>query len=373
MSKQCFEFVSQLTSKKIELQSAINTLDREKQDRQERKKAMMQAEFNRIMLMMKKRDEKVVENIMARAVKATEHLDKIISLGSSVEEDTLQNLRSEVDTSNIEEIISNCKLNVSANHGLLEVTRQKVVDALFLESPVLSPTDFFLQLPEKTKTFQQVSDITQYVELNVFAVSEHIEFTSFLLSNIDVVMDHNDHSLERSVLSLVKEEKATVSSDGGYIRIVLNRPKKGTGVMSVKVFGGNVINSPINHDFGECDVSLWTDTVTNLELSVLDIHERREILNASRHALQQTYISEEEEQDDRCWKIGDVCLARWKYDNIWYNAVISAIKGSKINVHFNDYGNYAEVDDIVYSLEEINKNEMIGGSGGGGGVGGRSH
>ena len=84
MSKQCFEFVSQLTSKKIELQSAINTLDREKQDRQERKEAMMQAEFKRIMLMMKKRDEKVVENIMARAVKATEHLDKIISLGSSV-------------------------------------------------------------------------------------------------------------------------------------------------------------------------------------------------------------------------------------------------------------------------------------------------
>ena len=131
--------------------------------------------------------------------------------------------------------------------------------------------------------------------------------------------------------------------------------------MSIKVFGGNVINSPINHDFGECDVSLWNDTVTNLELSVLDIQERRELLNASRHVLQQTCIEEDEEDEQRCWKVGDVCVARWKYDNVWYNAVVKEIQGPKYTVEFQDYGNEAEVDhdDIVFSLEDICSKELV--------------
>merc|ERR1719186_2190198 len=44
------------------------------------------------------------------------------------------------------------------------------------------------------------------------------------------------------------------------------------------------------------------------------------------------------------WQPGDICLAQWSEDNVWYNAVVEKRNASgSYTVTFTDYGNKEEV------------------------------
>jgi len=43
-------------------------------------------------------------------------------------------------------------------------------------------------------------------------------------------------------------------------------------------------------------------------------------------------------------KEGDVCLARWKEDEVWYNARVETVFPHGVKVMFTDYGNCDEVE-----------------------------
>merc|ERR1719186_345758 len=39
------------------------------------------------------------------------------------------------------------------------------------------------------------------------------------------------------------------------------------------------------------------------------------------------------------WKVGDLCVAKWREDGVWYNSKILGIDNNKVNVLFVEYGN----------------------------------
>jgi hypothetical protein len=44
---------------------------------------------------------------------------------------------------------------------------------------------------------------------------------------------------------------------------------------------------------------------------------------------------------------GDVCIARWSEDNVWYNAVVEEMQGDgSALVNFSDYGNSDQVKNV---------------------------
>merc|ERR1719233_2850827 len=63
----------------------------------------------------------------------------------------------------------------------------------------------------------------------------------------------------------------------------------------------------------------------------------------------------------QCWAPGDLCIARWDEDTVWYNAEVLEVCGSKSLVRFTDYGNEAEVDmgAIVCEVKDIPKDDAI--------------
>jgi len=61
-------------------------------------------------------------------------------------------------------------------------------------------------------------------------------------------------------------------------------------------------------------------------------------------------------ETQRKWKVGDLCVALWNEDQVWYNSKILEIKGEKVLVVFVEYGNedYTTLDQLKPqgSLEE---------------------
>merc|ERR550519_978938 len=45
------------------------------------------------------------------------------------------------------------------------------------------------------------------------------------------------------------------------------------------------------------------------------------------------------DKKEKTWAVGDLCVARWEEDQVWYNSKIIEIHGEKALVRFVDYGN----------------------------------
>merc|ERR1711874_637803 len=46
-----------------------------------------------------------------------------------------------------------------------------------------------------------------------------------------------------------------------------------------------------------------------------------------------------ENQEQKEWKVGDLCVALWNEDLVWYNSEILEIVGERVKVRFVEYGN----------------------------------
>jgi len=67
--------------------------------------------------------------------------------------------------------------------------------------------------------------------------------------------------------------------------------------------------------------------------------------------------STEEASADGLFSVGDVCVAKWAEDGVWYNGVVTAVDAHDYMVMFSDYGNTASVErtHIVRSANAIPK------------------
>jgi len=72
-------------------------------------------------------------------------------------------------------------------------------------------------------------------------------------------------------------------------------------------------------------------------------------------------IHEDHPVSSQCWTPGNLCIARWDEDNVWYNAEVLKDSGSKYLVRFVDYGNEAEVntDAMVSKVNDIPTDDVI--------------
>ena len=105
------------------------------------------------------------------------------------------------------------------------------------------------------------------------------------------------------------------------------------------------------YDVGNCDNVLVHDTY----------HDEFGIKGRGKMHL-------EEKEKRSQWKEGDMCLARWSQDRVWYRAQISGLCNEDVGgpfftavVCFVDYGNEEHVlgQNIVTSLEEVPQGDLV--------------
>jgi len=364
-------------TKRQQLMSAMATLDKDKDSRQEQRRNILLSMVDDALSSLDDVDKDVTTIKKREGFDLMKTLDKAIRLASSVEEESLPSVKKEVDFAAIDDFVQNTQISLNVNDSLFDASRDGLADALFLSTPALHPHHFFLQMPEKNVHFEPVSDKTNFVEMNIFAVKEDVVFNEFVLNNISVELSYSEQSERFSIMHLMKQKQANVSNDGGYVTVTLPRPRDVTGRLSVKVMSANVVGSPIVHNFDSSshDVSVVNGTLGNLDitslnesnLADLDIETRKGmLLNASKHYLDRTVYEDEDSTrldslSAQSWAAGDLCIARWMEDKVWYNAEVLDVDGTAIQVRFRDYGNVAEVDErfVLPRVEEIPEEDLL--------------
>ena len=80
-------------------------------------------------------------------------------------------------------------------------------------------------------------------------------------------------------------------------------------------------------------------------------------------------VEEEEEETtayrtslETAWREGDLCVAQWEEDGLWYRAVIDDIQGDTAAVTFTEYGNsaYTQVKQLMDPDTHINEDGLLG-------------
>merc|ERR1711874_377039 len=71
---------------------------------------------------------------------------------------------------------------------------------------------------------------------------------------------------------------------------------------------------------------------------------------------------ETENQEKKEWRVGDLCVAQWREDMVWYNSEILEIMGERVKVRFVEYGNedYTTVGQLraAGSLDAVEEKEV---------------
>ena len=119
----------------------------------------------------------------------------------------------------------------------------------------------------------------------------------------------------------------------------------------------------VNGTLGNLDIRSLNES----NLADLDIKTRKGMLmNVSKHYLDRTVYEDEvstrlDSLSAQSWAAGDLCIARWMEDKVWYNAEVLEVDGTAIQVRFRDYGNVAEVDErfVLPRVEEIPKEDLL--------------
>ena len=379
MSQEMYSTITLLMKKRQQVEAAMANLDVDKVSRQEKRKEILLSMVEDVIASLDASDKEVVNERKKEGQDLLKTIDRVVNLATSVEEETFPSIKKEIEIAAIDEFVQNSKIDLNANESLLDASRNNLSDAFFLSTQVLNPQILFLQMPEKNIHFEPMSDKTKFVELNIFAVTEDAVFNELLLNSIHVEMEmsHSGQKVGNSIIQLMKEHKATISDDGGYVTVSLDRPTEGTGRLAVKVLGANVVNSPLVHNFGNNvdDASMVDGTLGNLDmtgldesnLAQLDTQTRRDLLfNASKQCLERTVCyggdsTRHGSLSARAWVKGDLCIARWVEDEVWYNAEVLEVCEELIRVKYTDYGNTADVGQhfVLERVEEIPEEDLL--------------
>merc|ERR1711874_100983 len=59
----------------------------------------------------------------------------------------------------------------------------------------------------------------------------------------------------------------------------------------------------------------------------------------SLDAVEEKEVKKEDVTEKKEWKIGDLCVAQWHEDGVWYDSQILEIVGERVKVRFVEYGN----------------------------------
>ena len=118
-----------------------------------------------------------------------------------------------------------------------------------------------------------------------------------------------------------------------------------------------------------------SETLGNLDITErnesnlvnLDMKARQNfLLNVSRHYLDRiVYEDEESSQLDslsaKSWSGGDLCIARWTEEEVWYNTEVLEVDGTAIQVRFRDYGNVGSAVErfLLHRVEDIPEEDLL--------------
>ena len=118
-------------------------------------------------------------------------------------------------------------------------------------------------------------------------------------------------------------------------------------------------------DYGNVDVVNTAEMVCNLSEIPADDDVDENVVREEPKSPSTVVPAGDKEQDSTelksIFKIGDIVLAKWAEDNIWYRASITEIGTASFIVTFIDYGNSASVQlcDVVSQTSDIPKTDEV--------------
>ena len=266
-----------LQVKKSAVEIGVDNLEEGKKVRDIKKKEFLLNEMKQILAKLNEIDKKAVKDLKGDALDfihcVKKMTDEIAILKDSLKtapkldqkeskwKAELITLKARIESLKCEEFVRCLGISVSIQPGTMAAAVEKVSDAILLETPLLSPKHFFLEMPQiKTlQEFQLTNHNPNYVDVRVHIVGEGAPstFSSFLLQKLVMTLDYQvpgDRAGTRvieecSVWSKIEKRKAVVSEDGTCITVQVKRPNYPVGKISIHFLESNIVNSPILHQF----------------------------------------------------------------------------------------------------------------------------
>ena len=283
-----------LRETKRAIEDGVDNLERGKKMRDLKRKEILVAEMKQALATLAETDTKIVKDLKGEAFDMIRSVSKIFEEAKSMEDSLgdnhsldaqkkVESLKDQMRRLGMDEFLRSLDISVSIQPGFMTAAFEKIYDGLYLNSPVLDPRQFFLQIPEKQLNFKTAYDYKHF-DIHIFTANKSLVFTPMVvMHNLQVeVMGQMPEQgqgkmiLEQgSVLSKMEKMKAKISEDGSYVTVQIKRGSDVFGRISVKVLGSNIVNSPILHEFSRChkeikDVSVTNDTLGMFDMTGLD-------------------------------------------------------------------------------------------------------
>ena len=149
MSQEMFSTITLLMKKRQQVEAAMANLDVDKVSRQEKREEILLSLVKNVIASLDASDKEVVNKRKKEGQDLLKAIDRVVTLATSVEEETFPSIKKEIDIAAIYKFVQNSKMDLNAYESLLDASRINLTDAFFLSTQVLNPQILFLQMPEK--------------------------------------------------------------------------------------------------------------------------------------------------------------------------------------------------------------------------------
>ena len=266
-----------LKIKKSAIEVGVDNLEDGQKARDVKRKEHLLREMKQVLTELNKIDREVEKDMKGEAFDFLHSINKITDEIATMKDSLIdpldQNeskwktevnaLKARIVNMECDEFVSCLSISVSIQLGAMAAAVERVSDSIFLETPLLNPKHFFLEMPEKQPlaAFQLAYNNPNYVDVRIHFVGEGSPSTIsfFLLQKLMMTLTcqlpgHGIRVMEDcSVWSKMEKKKAVVSKDGTCITVQLKRPNFTVCKISVHLLGSNIVNSPVLHQFFQND------------------------------------------------------------------------------------------------------------------------
>ena len=273
-----------LQEKKMAIEEASNKLESERKERYEKKKDILMKEMKKALAVMNDTDVQVVHDLQQDTfdmiTTVSEIIEEVDALKESGSIGDIKSLMDKVNGLGLLEFVENLDVSMTIQPSVISSAFEKIADAFVLNSPILKPKMFFLEIPERLPSYQANKFNPSSFEIQIHRGSESITFNPIVLENLMINITCQVPGQDKVVLDVgsvwtrMEKMKARISDDEGHITVQLKRPNNIVGRLSVMVLGSNIVNSPIVHQFcldEEKDPSSHNLTLANDSIGVFDM------------------------------------------------------------------------------------------------------
>ena len=280
--------------KKYEIEAGVDEMEEGKKARDVKKKEILLYELKKVLVKLNEVDKSIVKDLKGEAFDYLRGLrkinDEIVSFKSSLmnapESDRnwkteVNSLEAKVESLEMEDFVQCLKISVGIQPGSMMTGFERVVDAIFLETPALESKGLSLDIPELMPTYQAKDFNPNYLEIKIYNLSDSssCKFSSMMLQKTMITMTGQVHDIGTKVLEecsveFKMEKKAQISEDGKSLTIKLLRPRNMVAKISVHLLGSNIVNSPITHKFVHdeaAEPAMSNMTIGNDSIGIFDM------------------------------------------------------------------------------------------------------